>query len=174
MMKRAIIALALLAGLSHTALCQTPYISEPDPKHPSEPMLTGILTKYILQNHSAFGWFTSNQNGYTPGADLVNGLTAAKDQVSFVVFGGTWCDDTRYILPKFFKWLEQAGFPDKQVSFFGVNRSKETPGNITKAMGILNVPTIIAMKNGVEIGRVVEYGKTGKWDVELADIIRSK
>jgi len=29
------------------------------------------------------------------------------------------------------------------------------------------------MKNGKELGRVVEYGKTGKWDKELADIINS-
>ena len=38
-------------------------------------------------------------------------------------------------------------------------------------MNITNVPTIIVMKNGKEIGRVVEYGKTGKWDKELAEIV---
>lgn len=29
------------------------------------------------------------------------------------------------------------------------------------------------MKDGKEIGRVVEYGKTGVWDKELGDIITS-
>jgi hypothetical protein len=33
------------------------------------------------------------------------------------------------------------------------------------------VPTIIVLKDGKELGRVVEYGNTGKWDRELADII---
>jgi hypothetical protein len=28
------------------------------------------------------------------------------------------------------------------------------------------------MKDNKEIGRVVEYGKTGKWDVELAEILK--
>ena len=61
--------------------------------------------------------------------------------------------------------------PDNNITFFGVNRSKKTLGNITNAFGIINVPTIIIMKDGKEAGRVVEYGKTGKWDVELSEII---
>jgi hypothetical protein len=28
------------------------------------------------------------------------------------------------------------------------------------------------MKNGMEVGRVVEYGKTGKWDLELAELLK--
>jgi hypothetical protein len=38
---------------------------------------------------------------------------------------------------------------------------------------IKNVPTIIALKEGKEVGRVVEYGKTGKWDAEVAEIVKS-
>jgi len=30
----------------------------------------------------------------------------------------------------------------------------------------------IVMKDGKEVGRVVEYGKTGKWDVELAELLK--
>ena len=33
------------------------------------------------------------------------------------------------------------------------------------------VPTIIVMKNGREIGRVVEYGKYGSFDKELGEIL---
>ncbi len=38
-------------------------------------------------------------------------------------------------------------------------------------MGITNVPTIIVLKNGKEVGRVVEYGASGKWDEELASLL---
>ena len=57
------------------------------------------------------------------------------------------------------------------ITLYGVNRSKNSLGNIAKAFNITLVPTIIIMKDGKEIGRVVEYGKTGKWDKELAEIL---
>jgi hypothetical protein len=45
--------------------------------------------------------------------------------------------------------------------------------HLAEALDIINVPTIIVMKNGKEIGRVVEYGKYGMFDKELGEIIRS-
>ena len=65
-----------------------------------------------------------------------------------------------------------SGVEDTVISFFGVNRAKKTLASFTDAFNITNVPTIIVMKNGKEIGRVVEYGKTGNWDKELAGILR--
>jgi hypothetical protein len=44
---------------------------------------------------------------------------------------------------------------------------------LSEALGVVNVPTIIVMKEGKEVGRVVEYGKTGVWDKELGDIFAS-
>jgi thiol-disulfide isomerase/thioredoxin len=75
-------------------------------------------------------------------------------------------------LPKFFKLQEAAGVPDKSVSFFAVDRQKQTLGNVSSVFKITNVPTIIVMKDGKEVGRVVEYGKTGYWDKELADLLK--
>jgi hypothetical protein len=39
-------------------------------------------------------------------------------------------------------------------------------------MQATNVPTVIVMQQGKELGRVVEYGKTGQWDKELAEIVK--
>jgi hypothetical protein len=64
-----------------------------------------------------------------------------------------------------------SGITDNTITFFGVNRAKKSLANIADAFGIINVPTIIVMKDGKETGRVVEYGKTGKWDKELAEIL---
>ena len=56
----------------------------------------------------------------------------------------------------------------------GVDRSKKTIQHLAEAFGVINVPTIIVMKNGKEVGRVVEYGKYGLYDKELAEILSKK
>ncbi|MBS1495335.1 MAG: thioredoxin family protein [Bacteroidetes bacterium] len=149
---------------------QTTYTSTVD--NQKVVILNGIITKYALENNQAFTWYKANQNGYTPDTAVVNALAGAKDAYRFVIFGGTWCGDTQFILPKFFKLQEMAGFSDSNISFFAVNRAKQTIGNITAAFNITNVPTIIVMKNGLEVGRVVEYGKTGHWDRELIPLLK--
>lgn len=172
-MKRMLFLSCLLAGLSFNAHAQTPYLSGPDEQHPEVTVLTGIISKYTLQNLPMFGWYQTNYNGYTPDSSLVNALEKNKETIQVILFAGTWCDDSQFIIPKFFHCQEKSGFPDSHVSFFGVNRNKQTLGNIAQALNITNVPTFIVMKNGKELGRVVEYGKTGKWDAELAQIILS-
>lgn len=170
-MKNFLVILLLITG-STNLFSQTPYTSTPDEKHPEVTVLNGIISKYILQNSPAFNWYGSNQNIYEPPALAVNAMEAAKDSFQFVLFGGTWCEDTQFVLPRFFKLQEKSGFPDKSISFFAVNRAKQTLGNVANAFKIVNVPTIIVMKNGKEVGRVVEYGKTGKWDIELTELLK--
>ncbi|MEO6406348.1 MAG: thioredoxin family protein [Ferruginibacter sp.] len=167
-----LVLVIFLSCLLNMLSAQTPYTSNKDQKHEGGKILNGIVTKYALTNDTSFTWYASNQNAYKPQAAFVNSFEAAKDKYQFVIFGGTWCEDTQFILPKFFKIQEQSGFPDKSISFFAVDRSKHTIGNIDAAFHITNVPTIIVMKDGVEVGRVVEYGKTGQWDKELTDLLK--
>ena len=135
-------------------------------------ILNGIVSKYILQNDSSFKWYATNQKGYAPDSAAVSAMELNKNNVRYVVFGGTWCEDTQNILPKFFKLQEQSGVADNSVSFFAMDRSKKTIGNVGDAFKITNVPTIIVMKDGKEIGRVVEYGSSGKFDKDLAEILK--
>ncbi|MEI9933654.1 MAG: thioredoxin family protein [Ferruginibacter sp.] len=136
--------------------------------------MKGFITKYTIKNDTSFQWYKPNEDAYTADSSAVSAFKKAKDSIQFILFGGTWCEDTQFILPKFFKIQETSNFPDSAITFFGVGRDKKTLGNIADAFHITNVPTIIVMKDGKELGRVVEYGKTGNWDKELADIINSK
>lgn len=159
----------LVAGFTSTLNAQTPYTNTKDGE---TSILNGIVTKYILQNDPAFKWYTGSQTSYTSDADAIKAMEATKSNVKYVVFGGTWCSDTQFILPKFFKLQEESGVPDNNISFFAMDRSKKTIGNIGDAFKITNVPTIIVMKDGKEVGRVVEYGKSGKWDKDLAELLK--
>ena len=137
-------------------------------------ILKGFVTRQQLATDTAFAWFAQNQQGYTPDQNALRVLKANKDLVNVVVFGGTWCDDTKYILPKFFVLADAAGLSQDRVTLLGVDRDKKTIQHLSEAFGITNVPTIIVMKNGKEIGRVVEYGHTGLFDKDLAEIFLKK
>lgn len=164
--------IAIAFGLSAKAAhAQTPYTSAIDDKKVT--ILDGIITKYALQNNDAFkGWYGSNQSGFKLDSNVVAAMEASKGKVQYVIFGGTWCEDTQNILPKFFKLQEASGVSDNAITFFAVDRSKKTLGNVAEAFKITNVPTIIVMKDGKEAGRVVEYGTAGRWDKDIAQLVK--
>jgi len=134
-------------------------------------IVKGFMSKKDISSDTAFAWYAQNLNGFTPNADAVKRYAANKDSVNFIVFGGTWCGDTQSLLPKFFSTTYAAGIADNHITLIGVDRDKKTLYNLTEAFAVTNVPTFIVMKNGKEIGRVVEYGRTGSPDKEVAEII---
>jgi thiol-disulfide isomerase/thioredoxin len=135
-------------------------------------ILKGIISRKELENDTAFTWWAENLKGYTPQSQAVAELKKNQN-IQFITFMGTWCDDSKFIIPKFYSLLDAAGFPQDKVSLIGVDRSKKTLSHLAEALNIENVPTIIVMSNGKEIGRVVEYGKSGAFDKELGEIIAS-
>ncbi len=137
-------------------------------------ILKGFITQQDLSKDSSFTWYASNAKGYTPEATAVAGLKTAKDSIHILAFGGTWCDDTKTIFPKFFAITDAAAFPQERITILGVDRDKKTVNHLSEAFNVTLVPTFIVLKNGKEIGRVVEYGKYGMFDKELGDIINGK
>lgn len=134
-------------------------------------VLKGFVLRKTLMTDPAFDWFAQNQTDYTPYPAALNELKAQKDSINFIVFGGTWCGDTKFILPKFYKLADAAGVSPDRITLFGVDHNKKTLQHLSEALNVTHVPTIIVMKNGHELGRVVEYGKMGMFDKELGEII---
>lgn len=168
-MKQVLIT-ALIIFWAQVVSAQTEVIRETD----GTKILKGFMTKQDLATDSSFAWFAENQKGYTPDQNALQLLRTSKDSINIVAFGGTWCGDTKYILPKFFVLADAAGLSPDRVTMLGVDRSKKTIHHLAEAFGITNVPTIIVMKNGKEVGRVVEYGRTGLFDKDLAEILGKK
>ncbi|MEI6950442.1 thioredoxin family protein [Paraflavisolibacter sp. H34] len=137
-------------------------------------MLKGLVTKQDLAGDTAFGWFTKNAADYKPYAAALQNIKKNKDSVDYIVFGGTWCHDTHFVLPRFFSLLDSAGVAPSHITFFAVDESKKANNNLPQAFNITNVPTIIVLKRGKEVGRVIEYGKQGMFDKELGEIVKQE
>ena len=142
-------------------------------ERPNEKTFKGIISREVLLSDTAFKWYVENLKGYTPNASALEGLKKNKDSIQLLTFMGTWCEDSQNIIPKYYSLLDMASFPQDRVTLIGVDRKKQTLSHLSEALNVTNVPTIIVLKNGREIGRVVEFGKYGLFDMELAEILKS-
>lgn len=134
-------------------------------------MYKGLIDKQTIINEPSFYWYASTQNNFKPDSAFVQAMHAHQDSTHFLLFGGTWCDDTQSILPRFFKLQEMAGISDSCISFFAVDRNKHSISNVPQAFSITRVPTIVMMKGGKEIGRLVEYGPKGDWNNAFLELL---
>ena len=134
-------------------------------------ILRGVINRSIIEADTAFKWFADNMKYANVDANAIKVFEKNKEKFSLLVFGGTWCSDTKVLLSQFYKLIDKSGFPNNKIYLIGVDRAKTTINNLHTTYNILNVPTFIVLHNNVEIGRVVEYGKTGAIDKELADIV---
>jgi hypothetical protein len=134
-------------------------------------ILKGIISRDILANDSSFKWYAQNLKSYPVGKDASTIFGKHKDSVQLVIFLGTWCEDSHVIIPKLFPFLDAAGFSNDHITLIGVDRNKKSISHLTDAFNIINVPTVIVMKEGKEVGRVVEYGRYGMVEKELAEIV---
>ena len=165
-----LLSIAFVLFLSHSVLAQAPEVSR---DASGNKILKGFITRQELANDTAFTWYAQNQAGYVPEQTALQTIRANKDSINIIAFGGTWCGDTKNIFPKFFMLADAAGLSQDRVTLIGVDHNKKTIQHLSEAFNVINVPTIIVMKNGKEIGRVVEYGKYGMFDKELGEIISS-
>lgn len=142
-------------------------------ERPNEKTYKGIISRDVLTSDTSFTkWYVPNQKAYTPNATAQALLSKNKDSVQLLVFMGTWCEDSQFIIPKLFALTDAAGFSNDHITLIGVDRQKKTLGHLSDALNITNVPTIIVLKKGKELGRVIEYGKSGSFDKDLAEILQ--
>ena len=166
--------ITFLAAIIFSQIVFAQYQYEIVPDRNGSKFLKGIVSKEVLLNDTAYSkWYTENLKGFNPNADAVSALKKNSDSLQLLVFMGTWCEDSHFIIPKFYSLLDAAGFPLNRVTLIATDRNKKTMSHLAEALGIKNVPTIMIMKNGKELGRVVEYGKYGLFDKEMGEIINS-
>jgi thiol-disulfide isomerase/thioredoxin len=146
-----------------------PYETLPDAEE--KKVLRGLLLPAQIAADTSFGWYAKNARYVKPDPNAVATLAAKSGNFQLMLFVGTWCHDTQQLLPKYFKTFEAAGMAPENLTLIGVDRNKTTIFNLHRLFYVVNVPTLIVMQNGKEVGRIVEYGKSGMVDKELAEMI---
>ncbi len=136
-------------------------------------VLKGLLTRADIDTDTSFKWFQQNYQLGQANEQAVQAFQKNGTKFQIVVFFGTWCEDSQNLLPVFFRLADKSDYPATNVTLIGIERGKMALNNLRTAFNITNSPTFIVMKDGKEIGRVVEYGKYGHIDKELGEIVSS-
>lgn len=141
-------------------------------ERPNEKTFKGWLTRSVIEQEKSFTWFAENYKAYQPHAAGLQTLRQYKDSIRFLVFMGTWCEDSHFVIPRFFALADTAGIKAEHISLVGVDRNKTTWGQLSSILYVDLVPTIIIYHNGKELGRVIEYGRYGQFDREIGEIVQ--
>ena len=121
-----------------------------------KPMLIGCCTREAFNDTSFSEWWNSEYNMYEVDVNTVDEIKESFEDVEIKLVMGTWCSDSRREVPRFYKILDEIGYPSENVSLINVNRDKVGLADEVDGLEINFVPTIIFYKNDEEIGRIIE------------------
>jgi thiol-disulfide isomerase/thioredoxin len=102
-------------------------------------------------------WFYKEYDHYRPDEEVIEKLKKTGNEgLDITVVMGTWCPDSRREVPRFMNIIDKLNFPKDNLTFIGVDNSKQSPIGGFDTLNIEWVPTFIFLKNKVETGRIIE------------------
>ncbi|MCY1005465.1 thioredoxin family protein [Nannocystis pusilla] len=131
------------------------------PTSPSQdqapPVLVGPLERAQVEREVP-GWISDAEIDREAAAKLASVPPGAEVTVIF----GTWCGDSRREVPRLWRALDAAG-PDLPfaLKYVGLDRQKTAPGFDKEGLDLRYVPTVIVVRDGREVGRIVESAPNG-------------
>lgn len=156
-MKRTVTILSFLFCLS-LSYSQTYNQLEVDDK--GKEKLLGQINREGLTSNSFKNWFDRNYDNYIANEMLITTFKKSLKDYNIKLFLGTWCGDSKREVPRFYKVLDAANFPEDQLEVIAVDRTpeayKKSPTGEEKGLNIIKVPTFIFYKDGKEVNRIVE------------------
>lgn len=164
---------ALMLGGLHSCNAQKVVVNREVETERDGKMLLGTQSKDQLTKTPYSDWYSKEHDSYTLDAASIAELKKEKlNSHSITVFLGTWCEDSHREVPRLMKILEELNFPENKLTLIAVNRKKESPSGEEGKFNIQKVPTIIVSKYGKELGRIIEFPKSGWLEKDLLEIIK--
>lgn len=128
---------------------------------------TGEVTRAQILSLKVFNY---NYVEYVPKSDPVQAIHNISQPVELKVFFGDWCIDSKKHVSALIKTLEFADNANIKVTYVNVTPDKKNPAELLAGWNITHLPTLIALFNDTELGRIVETPKSGV-DEDLAAIL---
>lgn len=126
-------------------------------------MPLGTIDREMLeQNEPYASWFTKEYDSYSVDSKALKGCAPQSHFQDYrvIIVLGTWCEDSRREVPRFYKILDHLLFPSMYTRIILVDKNKKDDKDKTEKLKIEYVPTfIVTDRNGKEIGRIVEKPK---------------
>ena len=116
-------------------------------------------------------WFSEGYEQYKPQKKLLRKFKRASKKYRVKVVMGTWCPDSRFEVPRFYKILDALKYPDQKTELIFLNRRKNDPSGLSKELNIKRVPTFIFYKKDKEVGRIIEHPNESL-EEDMAEIIK--
>lgn len=131
-----------------------------DPPNKEESVLVGTVTREQIE--AAQPDWVQSEVAASPDPEAAHALAAIEPGAEVTVFLGTWCGDSAREVPRLWRALDEAGASVPfQIHYVGVDRQKKEPAAPIANFEIEFVPTLIVLRQGREVGRIVEEAPHG-------------
>lgn len=91
--------------------------------------------------------------------------------IEFVLFAGSWCDDSEREVPRLMKVLKMTGIDTDEMIVIGTDIGGKNPKAPIEKYKMDYSPTLIILSAGKEIGRIEEE-PDNSWERDIWQIIR--
>lgn len=165
-MNQILIIIGLLLTIINTSRCQEtqkkgslePLEVEWIVNEENDTILIGQINRKNLElNYTYNAWLKSSQERSRIPENWVDEHIEYTEDLSVKIYLGTWCSDTQRELGAMIKILDALKIPDQQIQMFALSESKDSPQGFELVDDIRQVPTLIFLKNGKELNRIVEF-----------------
>jgi thiol-disulfide isomerase/thioredoxin len=143
----ALLGLALLSGCAATTSTTA--------SRPGDPPERGWVARSLFQE-PLYAPFKAGYDSARVQSEFIPLIRSSSAGVTFTIFFGPWCSDSKREIPRFLKVADEAGMADSTIRFYALDRTKTSSDGLAEKFKIEKVPTFIVMKNGEEVGRIVE------------------
>lgn len=136
-------------------------------------IIDGRLNRDQLNKEIKDNWLTNNYNSYQLNSLELQKLVQTNfDSISFLIFAGSWCSDTKLQLPRFLRVLDTLNASKNPMEFYFLDLNKKSKFISPAVFKINLVPTFVILRDGKEIGRIEETPKESI-EKDLLNILRS-